>query len=282
MAQHPTLAMERRAHPLVLLGAVLLVPLVAMMDYLAGPEFGFSIFYVIPVVIVAWAGSWTSSWATAVLSSLAWMIIDVLTAPLYSTVLAPLWNTLTRFAFFAFALVAVRYSQERLESAEMRALSDPLTGLPNRQYLVIMLQAARARLERYGKPLTLAYLDLDDFKRVNDRHGHQTGDRLLKSVAHVLVEMTRDTDTVARLGGDEFVMLLPEAEHHTAEAVLERVHEALNEIKAPPGTGVTYSIGACVFYRPLESAEAMVREADERMYRVKRAGKNSVTIGEVR
>lgn len=281
MTQRPTLPVRRRSHPAVLLLGVLLVPLVALLDFIAGPEFGFSLFYLVPIVVVATLGGWSSAWFTAVLAAFAWMIIDVLTTD-YTLVLAPVWNTLTRFTFFALALVAVRSSQKQLASAQMQALSDPLTGLANRQYLMIMLNAARARLGRYHKPLTLAYLDVDDFKQVNDQYGHQAGDELLQRIAQVLVESTRDTDTVARLGGDEFLILLPEAESETVRAVLERAHQGLAEVNYPADRPVTFSIGACTFYRALESAEAMVRETDERMYKVKRSGKNSLHIDEVR
>jgi diguanylate cyclase (GGDEF)-like protein len=272
---------QQRAHPLLVLLGVLMVPLVAMFDYLAGPEFAFSIFYLIPIVAVARWGDWTSAWFTAVLAALAWMVIDVLAGPPYSTFLAPVWNTFTRLAFFSIALLAMRGYYGRLASAEIRALSDPLTGLPNRQYLRILLGAARARLERYNRPLTLAYLDVDDFKRVNDQHGHQAGDQVLRRIAQIMSESTRDVDTVVRIGGDEFVMLLPEARPEEAKLVLERVRRALLGMTVGGTTEVSMSIGACTFYRPMESVDEMISEADERMYRVKRSGKNTVIIDEV-
>jgi diguanylate cyclase (GGDEF)-like protein len=280
MTERPILPRASPAHPLLVLLAILVLPLVALFDYLGGPEFGFSLFYLIPIFLVARLGDWTSAWLTAMLAAFAWMVIDVLTSG-YTTVLAPLWNTLTRFAFFSLALVALRNYQERLTAAQLRALSDPLTGLPNRQYLHIMLGAARARLERHGKPLTLAYLDIDDFKLLNDRHGHNAGDALLKQVARALAEHTRDTDTVARVGGDEFLILLPESPHRVARPVLERVHQALKEIPLPRETALTMSIGACTFHRPQESIEEMMRLADDVMYRVKGTGKNDLRIEDV-
>lgn len=282
MTEPPALIRGQRSHPLLVLLGILTVPVVALLDYLAGPEFGFSLFYLLPIALVAATGGWTSAWFTAVLAAIAWMIIDVLTTPSYTTFLAPLWNSLTRFAFFAFALLAVRNYQDRLASAELRALSDPLTGLPNRQYLLIMLNAARARLERYDKPLTLVYLDVDDFKHVNDTQGHQAGDVLLKQIASLLTEVTRDTDTVARVGGDEFVMLLPEASEETLAEILERLREALASQLTANGRRVSFSMGACTFYRAFDSAESMIRMADERMYRVKRSGKDSVAVAKIR
>ncbi|MEX2534700.1 MAG: GGDEF domain-containing protein [Trueperaceae bacterium] len=281
MARRPNLPRTQSTNPLVLLSAILLVPLVALLDFLSGPDLGFSLFYLVPIVIVARIGSRLSAWFAAIVGTLAWMVIDVLTTPGYTGVLIPLWNTLTRFAFFTLALVAVRRNHEQLQSARVMALSDPLTGLPNREYLLIMLNAASARLERYGAPLTLAYLDVDDFKRVNDQHGHMAGDRLLQRIAGVLLDEVRDTDTVARVGGDEFLILLPDADILAVRAVLERVHQALKAITDRDSTRVTFSIGACMFQRPFESVEAMLRESDERMYRVKHSGKDSITIDEV-
>ena len=282
MTERPTLLAAKRAHPLVLLLVVLLVPAIAFFDYLTGPQLGSSLLYVIPIVLVARIGSKASAWTTLILAAIGWMVVDVLTTPTYTGVFVPLWNTLTRVAFFIFALVAVRNTQQQLHSARIMALSDPLTGLPNRQLLLILLGAARARLERYGTPLTLAYMDIDDFKLVNDRHGHVTGDRLLQAVADVLAEAVRDTDTVARIGGDEFLILLPDADRETAGSILARVRNSLREIPLPTGVAVSYSIGACTFYVPDESLEAMVRKADEQMYRVKRSGKDALTIEEMR
>lgn len=279
MAEPPTFPMAR-SRPLVVLLAIVLVPVVASFDYLAGPEFGFSLFYLIPVMLVAGVGGWTSAWFTAVLAALAWMTIDVLVED-YSNILAPLWNTVTRFTFFSLALLVARNNRAKLASAQLKAFSDPLTGLANREYLHVMMNAARARLERYGTPLTLAYVDLDDFKRINDAYGHAAGDTLLQRIAQVLVEHVRDTDTVARVGGDEFLMLLTDAQTDTARPILERMREGLQEITTPANAPVRVSIGACTFYRPLESIEAMIRKADERMYQVKRSGKNSVIIDEI-
>ena len=282
MTQRPTLLRAKRAHPAVLLLIVLLVPAIAFFDYITGPQLGSSLLYVIPIVLVARLGSKVSAWTTLILAAIGWMVVDVLTTPTYTGVFVPLWNTLTRVAFFIFALVAVRNTEQQLRSARIMALSDPLTGLPNRQFLLIMLGAARARLERYGTPITLAYMDIDDFKLVNDRHGHVTGDRLLQAVADVLAEAVRDTDTVARIGGDEFLVLLPDADRETAGSILARVRNALREIALTPDVAVSYSIGACTFYVPQESLEAMVRKADEQMYRVKRSGKDAVNIEEMR
>lgn len=282
MAQRPMPMRAKRTHPLVLLLIVLLVPLIALFDYLTGPLLGSSIFYIVPIVLIARSGGKLSSWFTAILAALAWMVVDVLTTPSYTGIFVPLWNTLTRFAFFTFALIAVRRSQEELQSARIMALSDPLTGLPNRHYLLIMLSAARARLERYGTPLTLAYLDVDDFKLVNDLHGHVTGDRFLQRVAGVLAEEVRDTDTVARIGGDEFLILLPDATAETARSTLERVREELRKIPVPQDTDVSFSIGACTFHLPLDSIEGMMRRADEQMYLVKRSGEEVIAVDEVR
>lgn len=281
MTERPTLVGAKRAHPLVLLLIVMLVPLIALVDYLTGPELGSSLFYILPIVLIARVGSRWTAWATLVLAVVGWMVVDVLTTPGYSGVLVPLWNTLTRVAFFTLALLVVRNTQLQLRSARIMALSDPLTGLPNRHYLEIMLGAARARLERYGSPLTLAYMDVDDFKQVNDRLGHAAGDRLLREVAAVLSEEVRDTDTAARIGGDEFLILLPDAPPETAGPILERVLVSLRKIRLPQGAAVSYSIGACTFREAGESAEAMLRRADEQMYRVKRSGKDAVAIEEI-
>jgi len=122
-----------------------------------------------------------------------------------------------------------------------------LTGLANRRGLAGSWQHEQARAQRYGYPCSVLAIDLDQFKQINDRCGHLTGDRVLGAVARLLLASVRAEDLVARVGGDEFLVLLPQADHLTAQTIAERVQTALGQLDAPadPG-GWTLSIGiAC-------------------------------------
>ncbi len=157
-----------------------------------------------------------------------------------------------------------------------QALHDPLTGLPNRTLLAEHLQAALARATRRQEPVVLLYLDLDDFKVVNDSLGHRAGDQLLLAVARRLRECLRPGDTTARLGGDEFTVLLADlTSTHEAIEVAERLRERLRAPFALDGHRIVVdaSIGIADSASGGATAEELLRSADLAMYEAKRQGK---------
>ncbi|HEY8745404.1 MAG TPA: GGDEF domain-containing protein [Chloroflexota bacterium] len=165
----------------------------------------------------------------------------------------------------------------RLENAGLQTLADtdPLTGLANRRGLAGSWQHEQARAQRYGYPCSVLAIDLDQFKQINDRCGHLTGDRVLGAVARLLLASVRAEDLVARVGGDEFLVLLPQADHLTAQTIAERVQTALGQPDAPadPG-GWTLSIGiAC---SPPTPRHSLFTAADRALYRAKERGRNQI------
>jgi diguanylate cyclase (GGDEF)-like protein len=134
------------------------------------------------------------------------------------------------------------------------------------------------RSRRTARPLTVAYLDIDDFKRVNDAQGHARGDALLVTLASTLRGTTRSLDVVARLGGDEFGLLLVDTDGPTADLLLQRLRATLALAVAQYGWDVTFSLGAVTFLDPARSVDEMMGRADQLMYDAKRAGKNAVRL----
>jgi diguanylate cyclase (GGDEF)-like protein/PAS domain S-box-containing protein len=170
-------------------------------------------------------------------------------------------------------------SQIKAHEAELDRVAhyDALTGLPNRRLLADRLQQSILRSSRSGKSSAIAFLDLDGFKAINDRHGHNTGDALLIGVAEHLKEVLRADDTLARLGGDEFVLILSEV-HSPEECtlILERVLQAAAMPVAIDGLTLTVSASIGVSLYPADNADAdtLLRHADQAMYLAKEAGKN--------
>jgi diguanylate cyclase (GGDEF)-like protein/PAS domain S-box-containing protein len=168
--------------------------------------------------------------------------------------------------------------REALAKEQELARVDPLTHVSNRRAFYEQAEVEIARARRYSRPLCIAYMDIDDFKLVNDKLGHSTGDAVLVTLASALRAKLRISDVVARMGGDEFAVLLPETDAASAELVLKKVQKSLLETVAQNRWNITFSIGAASFPTPPASLEAMIRVADEAMYAVKAHGKNDVSI----
>jgi diguanylate cyclase (GGDEF)-like protein/PAS domain S-box-containing protein len=170
-------------------------------------------------------------------------------------------------------------------SLEYKANRDALTGLPNRNALLERLGTAVARANRSNQPLAVLFLDLDGFKAINDRYGHDGGDNILKQFANRLTQCVRETDTVARLAGDEFVIVLELVKQGEVDAkkvatkILQAMREPflVNNVACTMGT----SIGICVRESDCSmNPEEMIAQADQAMYRAKRAGKNRLYLAE--
>ena len=167
------------------------------------------------------------------------------------------------------ALAAVSY-RAAWRRATALADRDPLTGLLNRRGFDAAAATELARAARFSRPLTLAYIDLDDFKQVNDTYGHEEGDRLLAAVAAALAA-GRACDVVARLGGDEFALLLPETDATAAAHAIERMRLAALAASEAAGLPVTFSCGVITFEEPPTSLAAALAEVDRVLYARKRA-----------
>jgi len=155
-----------------------------------------------------------------------------------------------------------------------QALRDPLTGIYNRRVLQDALTRELLRARREGGRLSLTLLDIDDFKSINDVHGHDAGDEVLRRVAACGREVVRPGDTFARIGGEEFALLTPGAGAQEALLVAERLRLAVAALDVLPDRGVTVSAGLAAWPVDAVDADALRRAADEALYRAKAAGKN--------
>ena len=177
-------------------------------------------------------------------------------------------------------VVTLRDVTERKKAEEeltRRATHDPLTGLPNRELIRERLTNALQRSRRSGLSVVLLFVDLDGFKLINDTHGHEAGDGLLKTVANRLIEQVRPGDTVARLAGDEFVVLCEQVEQPSSLSVLaERINDSLRQpiVLASQPLFVSASVGIAIGNGSTHSADDMLRQADTAMYAAKERGRD--------
>jgi diguanylate cyclase (GGDEF)-like protein len=168
---------------------------------------------------------------------------------------------------------------DRLAELERLAYLDPLTGLANRRYAEITLNARIDELQRYGWLFGVIFIDIDNFKKVNDEHGHEYGDEVLKMVAKTLQNSVRSFDVISRWGGEEYVAVIANVHGDELFATANRCRALVERSFMPsiPSLRVTISVGA-VLASENDTAESVVKRADELMYRSKRAGRNCVTM----
>ena len=232
--------------------------------------------YLGPVSLVAWYAGWWSAAGMAVATAPAWLLSDLWTLPPGAHPAVPYWNVTIRFAAFVvvgYTVSALRASLDRGSELER---TDPLTGVTNLRSFYELAEAEIARARRYTHPFTIAYIDLDGFKAINDHLGHTAGDDVLRTVARGIRDSVRRTDLVARVGGDEFVVLLPETSAAPARLVIKKVQEIVARATVPDGLTLGSSMGVATYFTPPATVDALMQAADALMYAAKGAGKNGV------
>lgn len=252
--------------------------LAGYIDYISGIELRVYPLYFLPICLAAWRFETRGVAMTIIASTTIWAGSNVAAGLQYSTPYILLINAMMQLVTFSIVGTLLRYSRVLLDEEKMLSSTDRMTGLFNSRGFYPLVQQAAAICKREQRPLTLAYIDLDNFKCVNDRFGHQRGDQLLHDVAGILKNALRASDIVARLGGDEFAVCLPETDRAQAAPVLERLRETLSRAFPEGECNVSASIGAVCWNTPPDEIDLMVSAADEVMYRVKAAGKNRVEI----
>jgi diguanylate cyclase (GGDEF)-like protein len=253
-----------------------LVGVIGFIDYLTGYEIAFSIFYLVPIVLVAWFIGKRSGMLIAIFSAAVWGVADAASGSPYSRPFIPYWNTLVRLGFFVIVNHTLFKLKDALKREKDLARRDSLTNVMNARYFIEMSEREIERARRFKRTLTIAYIDLDNFKSVNDRFGHHTGNFLLQTVADVIRKNLREIDMVARLGGDEFVVLFPETGGASVREVIDRLRKLLSDAMEKNGWPVTFSIGEATFTNPPASSDEMLKKADDLMYFVKNNGKNGL------
>jgi diguanylate cyclase (GGDEF)-like protein len=239
------------------------------------PDIRLGILYVVPVVLVTWTDgiAWGLGFAavTIVLREVvAWEQLPLGTPMLWRFVNAASYVVVVGVGMAG--LQRLRHIQQQLSRL---ATNDPLTGLVNARSFAARLTQELERNRRYPRPLALLYLDLDDFKVINDSHGHQTGDAVLRLVAEAMRSSVRQADIVGRLGGDEFAVLMPETDAALADAAAKRLAESLRTVFKGTPT-VTASIGVVSCTVADANTDDLLRRADQAMYDAKKAGKDRV------
>ncbi len=253
----------------MLVACIGVVVLIGVADIMTGSQYFLTAPYIVPISIAAWRTGWKRAVFVALIAISALLLADISDPLSDVSIVALLWNQVARFMVFTFIIVLISSLRDARHHAEVMARTDVLTGIAN---LFAFREASDRELDRArreGQPLTLLFLDIDDFKIVNDFHGHSSGDEVLRRIARALCYAVRRDDFVARVGGDEFVVLLPRTDANGAAHVIDRVTNRLAAISRPDGTPLTCTIGSATHNPAPTTIDEMLQEADQAMYQVK-------------
>lgn len=252
--------------------AVAAISCISWADRSTGANASLLALYAIPVALVGWRFGRLRGLATAAVAGAGWTAAHgTFDGPAAELLV---WNALNRLAVFAF----IAFATDLLARWSFLADTDPLTGLLNRRAFVDRLRKAALRARRLETPLAIAFLDLDDFKAVNDRFGHAAGDATLVLTARALEATIRAGDVAARFGGDEFAAILWRSSPADAEHVGRRLRDGIvAALSSSPETAkVSASVGVVYFPTCPADVRAALAQADGAMYEAKRGGKGRV------
>jgi diguanylate cyclase (GGDEF)-like protein len=256
--------------------SLMLLAMLGWIDYLTG-DYSMIVFYLIPVSLVAWFVTWHSGLFFCLLALMTRFIADEVSSS-FSLNNAKLhyWNLFIEFVFLLIMSLLFSALRKNLDSEKTRASTDSLTGALNRRAFFDIAEYELNRSQRYKHATTIAYIDLDNFKGINDSLGHTIGDNLLVTVTKTITSNIRSSDILSRFGGDEFVILLPETKTAAAAAFLGKIQHQLNQAMAAKNWPVSFSIGAITYLKAPPGVEEVIKKADMLMYEVKRSGKNGL------
>lgn len=267
-----------RARGVVAVCATLSAAGIAYLHMMTGLAYEFHVLFDIPILLVAWLIGARAGYTLAIFSVGLWFFADHMLRVEHSEAVPLLFNTSMRLAFFLGGVWLMAQLRYVLHRESRLAREDVLTQLPNRREFHEQGRHAFAQAQRLSAPFTVAFIDLDHFKEVNDNFGHEAGDRALKNVAAVMLRHVRASDIPGRLGGDEFALLLPNMDADAAATYTENLRQQLLAAMREHGWPVTFSIGVACYRHAPRDFEGALAQADALMYEVKNGGRDRILL----
>ncbi len=256
-----------------LLPSVIGILTISAIDFFNG-AYSLAPLYLIVILFASWNSSRIGGYGVTVLAILGMLSSNYLAGMFSSPVQQ--WNSGVEVTVMLMTCTIGLAFRRHLDREGYLARFDSLTGVSNRTNFYELAQLVLSQSKRYNRAFTLAYIDLDNFKQVNDRQGHAAGDQVLVTVASAMRSTLREADIVARMGGDEFVILLAETDYTVARTVLDKLNGELTRAMEILGHPVTFSIGAISGRCSYETIDDLLSIADHLLYTIKLTDKNGI------
>lgn len=264
----------------VILGAMILLATAG--DYVTGADTAFTLLYLVPILLGTWRWGLPRGIATSVVCTGMWFTVDATTRAYSLHPLVVAWNIFVELSIFLLVTFLLGTIQSLLDHEHDVSHTDQLTGMPNRRAFYEQASSTLRQARETRQPVTVAFLDLDNFKRVNDRLGHEAGDRLFRDAGRILTTLPTARALTARLGGDEFVVLFSGIGPEEAKTMLGALHRRILRLLQRRRWRVGVSMGGAHFQRAPATVDAVLSLADRLMYQVKRREKNRLIVQEVK
>lgn len=252
------------------------IVLIALFSGQANGPTNFMLLYLVPVSTMTWLLGRLCGVVVAMASTIMALSLELVHMPAGPEIRQVAADGVITFFVFATAALWLSRMKNILKIERNLARTDFTTGALNKRCFCEMISMEIKRFKRYRRTFSVAMIDLDNFKEVNDRLGHQTGDDVLHEVVATMKSNLRDTDIVARLGGDEFALLLTETDAESARIVVSHMREKLVAVMRKHHYPVTFSMGVMAFEAVPSGVQEVLRRADDLMYKAKREGKNTI------
>jgi diguanylate cyclase (GGDEF)-like protein len=240
----------------------------------------FTLFYEIPIIIVCWYSRTDFAIALAVLCVSEWSFINIIRIGINKGLMVYIFDILIRLFMYLFIIFIL--SRLKINSWNEKALArkDNLTGVYNLNGFYELMNLELYKMKRYKKPITLAYLDIDNFKKINDRFGHSSGNDVLVKLTKIIQGNIRKSDFIARLGGDEFIIVYPDMDIQRARIAIDKIRNVVSDQMKSKSLECFLSIGVGIFNNWDKSIDDMISVVDQLMYKVKNSTKNDVLLME--
>jgi len=269
--------LERQGKAFNIIAGLLCTALLGLLDYysdfITGVDYTLVFFYLLPVSFVAWFAGEKAGIAISLVCVLTKMSVQLGSE---ESLVLILWKNGTSLAFFLVITILIAKIRQLLEHERALSRTDHLTGAVNARAFLETLKNEIYRQGRHYHPFSLAYIDIDNFKEINDNFGHSAGDFVLQTAVETISRNLRRTDIIARIGGAAFAILLTDANEAAGPAAMEKIREQLHIGMRQYNLPVTFSIGLITCTGQPESADEVITLADNLMYDVKKNGKNGI------
>ena len=254
----------------------LLVLAIGSLDSITSYDISVSALYLLPIILIAWFEGRAPAAIIAIFSAITWAISDLASGHIYSHMAFPIWNAIMVLGMFLIVAYSITAIKKLLIKEREHAHTDDLTGVENIRFFYEQARIEISRSASDKQPLTLAYIDIDNLRYVNDTLGHTAGDYLLHEAAQIMRSTLRLTDIISRLGGSKFAILMPETQNENATAIIYKVQKHLLDMAEKNGWPVTFRTGVVTCDSPTYTIDELIKVAEDLMNAAKKTDKNMV------